>query len=78
VGLVEGQLLLDLDYAEDSSAEVDMNFVITRQGLFVEIQGTAEATPFSRDLHNRMIDLALLGSAYLTGKQIELAGDVIS
>jgi ribonuclease PH len=78
VGLVEGQLLLDLDYAEDSSAEVDMNFVITRGGLFVEIQGTAEATPFSRDLHDRMIDLALLGSAYLTGKQIELAGDVIS
>ena len=78
VGLVEGQILLDLDYAEDSSAEVDMNFVITRSGLFVEIQGTAEATPFSRDLHDRMIDLALLGSAYLTGKQIELAGDVIS
>ena len=78
VGLVEGQLLLDLDYAEDSSAEVDMNFVITRNGLFVEIQGTAEATPFSRDLHDRMIDLALLGSAYLTGKQIELAGGVVS
>ncbi len=78
VGLVEGQVLLDLDYAEDSSAEVDMNFVMTRNGLFVEIQGTAEATPFSRDLHDRMIDLALLGSAYLTGKQIELAEDVIS
>ncbi len=77
VGLVEGQLLLDLDYAEDSSAEVDMNFVITRQGLFVEIQGTAEGTPFSREVHDRMMDLALLGSAYLTGKQIEIAGGMI-
>ncbi len=78
VGLVEGRLLLDLDYKEDSSAEVDMNFVITRGGLFVEIQGTAEGTPFSRELHDQMIDLALLGSAYLTGKQIELAGDMIN
>jgi len=77
VGLVGGRLLLDLDYGEDSSAEVDMNFVVTRDGLFVEIQGTAEAMPFPRDLHDRMTDLALQGCAYLTGKQIELAGDLV-
>ena len=77
VGLVGGELLLDLDYPEDSAADVDMNFVITRGGLFVEIQGTAEATPFSRGLHERMIDLALEGSAYLVRKQEEAAGGSI-
>ncbi len=75
VGLVGGSLFLDLDYAEDSAAEVDMNFVITREGLFVEVQGTAEAAPFPRDLLDRMIELAQLGSAYLAAKQAEIVGD---
>lgn len=75
VGMVGGSLFLDLDYAEDSAAEVDMNFVITREGRFVEVQGTAEATPFSRDLLDRMIELAQSGSAYLTAKQVEIVGD---
>ena len=49
VGLVDGEVLLDLDYKEDSSADVDMNLVMTDDGRFIEIQGTAEQTPFSAD-----------------------------
>ena len=48
------ELLVDLDYVEDSSSSVDMNFVITGKGLFVEIQGTAEGTPFSKDQMDAM------------------------
>ena len=49
VGLVDNQVMLDLDYIEDSSAEVDMNLIMTDDGRFIEIQGTAEQTPFSAD-----------------------------
>mgnify|MGYP001246826429 FL=1 len=49
VGLVNGHVLLDLDYEEDSSAEVDLNLVMTDDGRFIEIQGTAEQTPFSSE-----------------------------
>lgn len=58
VGIIEGKPCLDLCYTEDSSAEVDMNFVITGSGKFVEIQGTAEGVPFSQ---NQMNDLLALG-----------------
>jgi ribonuclease PH len=74
---VEGRMLLDLQYEEDSRAEVDMNVVMTRGGLFIEVQGTAEAAPFSRDLLNGLTDLAVKGIATLTQKQIEVLGETI-
>jgi len=58
VGIVDGKPMLDLCYAEDSNAEVDMNVVMTESGKFVEIQGTAERQPFSRKQFNELIDLA--------------------
>ena len=77
VGIVDGRMLLDLQYEEDSRAEVDMNVVMTRGGLFIEVQGTAEAAPFSRDLLNGLTDLAVKGIAALTQKQIEVLGETI-
>ncbi len=61
VGIVNGQMLLDLDYSEDSRAQVDMNLVMTSEGKFVEIQGTAEETPFTKDELDKMISLAVKG-----------------
>ena len=61
VGLVEGRVLLDLAYTEDSKADVDMNVVRTGDGRFVELQGTAEADPFSRDQMNELIAAAEIG-----------------
>lgn len=56
VGMKNGEVLVDLDYEEDSSCDVDMNFVMTGKGLFVEIQGTAEHQPFSKSDMDRMTD----------------------
>ncbi len=61
VGILNGEDLLDLKYSEDSAAEVDMNVVMTGRGKFVEIQGTAEGEPFSRERMNKMLDLAQKG-----------------
>jgi ribonuclease PH len=61
VGLHQGNPLLDLDYSEDSSCDTDMNIVMTGSGGFVEIQGTAEGTPFSREMMDQMSDLAAQG-----------------
>ena len=61
VGMVDGELLLDLDYSEDSIAEVDMNVVMDGRGRFIEVQGTGEQTPFDRDRLNGMLDLAAGG-----------------
>lgn len=61
VGIVEGEALLDLDYLEDSGAEVDMNFVMTSSGRFVEVQGTAEAEPFTIEQMDSMRQLAMDG-----------------
>ncbi len=58
VGIIHNNMLLDLCYEEDSQAEVDFNVVMTDQGLFVEVQGTAENKPFSRDSLNGLIGLA--------------------
>ena len=58
VGLVDGRLLLDLDYREDSVAEIDMNVVMNTKGEFVEVQGTGEQVSFSRDRLNDMLDIA--------------------
>ena len=61
VGIVKGQVLLDLAYTEDSVAEVDMNIVRTGDGRFVELQGTAEADPFSREQMDALIAAADVG-----------------
>lgn len=61
VGIVDSQAVLDLDYQEDSSAEVDMNFVMTSSGRFVEVQGTAEAEPFTLEQMDAMRSLAMAG-----------------
>lgn len=58
VGVYNGQPVLDLDYPEDSNAETDMNVIMDENGGFVEVQGTAEADPYSRDELNAMLDLA--------------------
>jgi len=69
VGMVAGMPVLDLDYAEDSSAETDMNVVMTEAGGFVEVQGTAEGAPFSAGDLQAMLDLAKLGVAELNARQ---------
>jgi len=61
VGIIQEEPILDLCYAEDSMAEVDLNVVMTSKGDLVEIQGTAEAKTFSREMLNRMLDLAWEG-----------------
>jgi ribonuclease PH len=61
VGIVEGERLLDLDYEEDSSAEVDLNVVMTGQGRLVEVQATAERAPFDRAGLDELLDLAEAG-----------------
>lgn len=61
VGIVEGDKVLDLDYENDVSAEVDLNVVMSGRGLLVEVQGTAEGTPFTREDLNELLDLATKG-----------------
>ena len=69
VGIIDGQPRLDLCYEEDVNAETDMNVVCTGDGGFVEIQGTAEREPFSRELLGQLLDLAVAGCAQLTDLQ---------
>ena len=71
VGIVDGQPRLDLCYEEDVNAETDMNVVCTGDGRFVEIQGTAEREPFSRDLLDELLALAGRGCDELTRLQLE-------
>ena len=71
-GLYNGTAVLDLDYAEDSSAEADSNFVITGNGGIVEIQGTAEKTPFSEGQFHELLKLAQKGTAELTAFQKQI------
>ena len=61
VGIYNGNPVLDLDYAEDSNAETDMNVVMTEKGGFIEVQGTAEAAPFDKDEMDAMLELARKG-----------------
>ena len=61
VGMIKGTPMLDLCYTEDSTADVDMNIVMTGSGKFIEVQGTAEETPFSREDYDHMLDLAVGG-----------------
>ena len=69
VGIVQGRPVLDLNYAEDSQAAVDMNFVVTASGRFVEVQGTAEEEPFSAAELDALRDLALAGCRRLDALQ---------
>ena len=73
VGIVGGDAVLDLDYEEDSSAETDMNVVMTGDGRLVEVQATAERDPFSRELLDSLLDLAAGGIDELTAAQAEAA-----
>ena len=61
VGIVDGEVLLDLNYGEDSAAEVDFNVVMTQSGRIVEVQGTAEGRPFSREEMEQLLNLAEKG-----------------
>ena len=72
-----GEPLLDLAYADDSRADVDMNVVMTGNGRFIEVQGTAEAIPFGRDALNTMLDLADAGIKQLVEKQRALIGHLV-
>jgi ribonuclease PH len=69
VGVVGGEALLDLEYTEDSTADVDMNVVMTGDGRLVEVQATAERDPFGRDLLDELLDLAALGIERLAEAQ---------
>ena len=71
VGFLDGRAVLDLNYAEDSTAQVDMNVAMTGEGKFVEIQGTAEGLPFSRADMDRMLALAKTGIDALIDRQRE-------
>ncbi len=73
-GLYRGAAVLDLDYAEDSTAEADANFVLTGSGQIIEVQGTAEDKPFSRAQFNQLLDLAEGGIASLTALQKHVLG----
>lgn len=74
VGMVGGQACLDLSYPEDAAARVDMNAVLTGSGQLVEIQGTGELAPFSREELNLLLDLAQKGASALVTKQKEALG----
>ncbi|MEE9330912.1 MAG: ribonuclease PH [Methylophilaceae bacterium] len=74
VGIYKGTPVLDLDYIEDSNCDTDMNFVMTNSGGFVEIQGTAEGEPFSRDTMSAMTDLAEHGIQQLLTLQKQSLG----
>ena len=77
VGIVDGEPLLDLAYDDDSRADVDMNIVKTGSGRFIEVQGTAEADPFSRDALVTLLDLADSGIKQLVEKQRTLVGHLV-
>jgi len=77
VGIVGGETMLDLKYSEDSCAAVDMNVAMTGAGRFVEIQGTAEGMPFSRQQFNKMLDLAEAGIRQLFAIQRDALGGLV-
>jgi ribonuclease PH len=76
VGIVDGSALLDLAYEEDSKAEVDMNFVKTGDGRFIELQGTAEGQPFDKRALDALMDLADSGIKELIAMQKNVVGDL--
>jgi ribonuclease PH len=76
VGIVDSKVMIDLEYEEDSQADVDMNFVMTGSGLFIEVQGTAEHAPFDKKQMDQMTDMAAKGIKLIIDKQKELVGDL--
>lgn len=76
VGLVDKSILLDLSYHEDSQAEVDMNFVMTGKGMLIEVQGTAEKTPFTKEQFDLMYQYAHKGIAEITRAQKIILGSL--
>lgn len=74
VGMYQGVPVLDLDYAEDSNAETDMNVVMNEEGGFIEVQGTAEGKVFNQEQLNAMLELAKNGIEQLIAKQKEVLG----
>jgi ribonuclease PH len=74
VGIKNGEAILDLDYALDSTVDVDMNIVMTESGGLVEVQGTAEEQPFTRDQMNQMLDLAEKGIKEIIAAQKKALG----
>ena len=77
VGIVNGEPMLDLAYVEDSQADVDMNIIKTGAGLYIEVQGTAEAMPFGREALNQLLDLADTGIRQLIALQRGFVGQYI-
>ena len=71
MGIVDGEPRLDLDYVEDSAADVDMNVVMTGDGRLIEVQATAERVPFSREELDALVDLAASGIGEIGVKQKE-------
>ena len=78
IGIVDGNLLLDLTYEEDSKAEVDMNIVMTSQGKFIEVQGTGERQPFSKAQMDKLLVLAEKGIRQLIDIQKESVGKYLN
>lgn len=78
VGILNNSMILDLCYEEDSKAEVDMNVIMTGKGEFIEVQGTAERKPFSKEKMDGMMDLAKKGIEELFSVQRKLVGDILS
>jgi ribonuclease PH len=77
VGVVDGIAVSDLEYVEDVRAETDMNVVVTGRGLFVEVQGTAEAQPFSKQELDQLLELAVNSCAELAIAQREALGEAL-
>ena len=77
VGVVDGIALSDLEYVEDVRAETDMNVVVTGRGLFVEVQGTAEGQPFSKEELDQLLELAVNSCAELAIAQREALGEAL-
>ena len=77
VGLIDGKVLLDLSYEEDSRADVDMNFVMTGSGKFVEVQGTAESVPFTSKQMERMTQIAQDGIRELINAQKQVLASIV-
>lgn len=77
VGIIENKILLDLEYEEDSKADVDMNFVMTGSGKFIEVQGTAEHVPFDKNQMHEMTTLAGQGIEELIALQKKIVGNLI-
>lgn len=77
VGILDGNLLLDLCYEEDSKAEVDMNVIMTGAGEYIEVQGNAERKPFSKAKMDTMLELAKKGIEELFSNQRKFVGDIL-